>query len=259
MNGSVHMCELVWKDYSNKVKNGDCVMFVPVGAIEQHGHHMSLNVDVLLPTAVAERVAANVNGLVAPAITYGYKSQQKSGGGNFFPGTVSLDGATLVATVRDVLRELARHGVRKFVMVVGHFENYMFVVEGVDLFLRDAKAAGIEKPQVMVLSYWDFCDDPAVLKVLYPEEAESWALEHGGVFETSMMLALHPHLVKLENAVDHPAPQFPHYDMFPAHEDWTPEPGTLSVPTHSTKEKGELIIKTCVDGITNAVRKEFCS
>ena len=257
MNNSVHMGEMVWREYSSKVKDGNCVVFIPIGAIEQHGHHMGLNVDVLLPTAVAEGVAKQVGGIVAPPVCYGYKSQQKSGGGNCYPGTTSLDGATLVAVIKDIMRELSRHGVRKFAMVVGHFENYMFVVEAVDLFLREAKMQGIDNARAMVFSYWDFCDDPEVIKVLYPEEAESWALEHAGVFETSMMMHLHPHLVKLEDAVDHPSPQFPHYDMFPAHEDWTPAPGTLSLPTGSSAEKGKLILDTCVKGITAAVKKEF--
>src|SRR3546814_915893 len=32
------------------------------------------------------RIAGNIGGLVAPAISYGYKSQRKSGGGNHIPG-----------------------------------------------------------------------------------------------------------------------------------------------------------------------------
>ena len=57
-----------------------------------------------LPTAMAEKVARNIGALVAPAIAYGYKSQQKSGGGNHMPGTTSLDGATLVAALKDGCR-----------------------------------------------------------------------------------------------------------------------------------------------------------
>lgn len=257
MNNSVLMGEMTWKEYHTKIKDGKSVVFIPVGAIEQHGYHMSLNVDVMLPSAVAEEVAKKVDGVVTPPVVYGYKSQQKSGGGNFYPGTTSLDGATLVSMIKDILRELLRHGARKFCMVVGHFENYAFTVEAVDLFLREAKMLGVNDAQVMAFSYWEFCDDPEVLKVLYPEQAESWAAEHGGVFETSMMMHLHPHLVKLEDAVLHPSAQFPHYDMFPPHEDWTPAPGTLSSPAGSSAEKGRLILNNCVNGIVAAVQKEF--
>ena len=58
---------------------------------------MAMSVDVVLPTAVCERVARNVGGLVAPTIPYGYKSQPRSGGGEAFPGTTSLDAQHLLA------------------------------------------------------------------------------------------------------------------------------------------------------------------
>ena len=257
MNNSVLMGEMTWKEYHDKVVNENPVVFIPVGAIEQHGYHMSMNVDVILPSAVAEGVAKQVNGIVMPPIAYGYKSQQRSGGGNFYPGTTSLDGATLVAMIKDVLRELLRHGVRKFCLVVGHFENYAFTVEAIDLFLREARMLGVNDARVMAFSYWEFCDDPEVLKALYPGEQESWAAEHGGVFETSMMMYLRPELVNLDAAVIHPSARFPYYDMFPAHKDWTPEPGTLSSPAGSTAEKGRMILDNCVRGISEAVKKEF--
>ena len=128
----IRMSDLAWPDYDRRVRDGAMVL-VPVGALEQHGPHMSMNPDVLLPTAIAERVAGNVGGLVAPAIAYGYKSQQQSGGGNHMPGNTCLDGQTMISLVRDVLRELARHGVRRVVLVNGHYENSMFLTEGVDL------------------------------------------------------------------------------------------------------------------------------
>jgi creatinine amidohydrolase len=46
-----------------------------------------------------------VGGIVAPPLTYGYKSQPRTGGGNHFCGTTSLDGSSLVATVRDLVKE----------------------------------------------------------------------------------------------------------------------------------------------------------
>ena len=85
---SVHISELTWPVYDAKVRDGKTPVLIPVGALEQHGPHMSMNPDVLLPTAISERVAARIDALVAPAIAYGYKSQQKSGGGNHMPGLV---------------------------------------------------------------------------------------------------------------------------------------------------------------------------
>jgi creatinine amidohydrolase len=71
--------------------------------------------------------------------------------------------------VRDFIREVARHGVRQLAIMNGHFENSMFIVEGIELALRELRAAGIDDFRVMTLSYWDSVADPAVIEKLYPE------------------------------------------------------------------------------------------
>ena len=256
MNNSVLMAEMSWAEYQARIDAG-AVCFLPVGSLEQHGYHLCLNVDTLLPTAVCEKIARAVNGVVVPCVQYGYKSQQRSGGGNYYPGTVSLDAGNLVGTIRDILREIIRHGARKIVLVSGHYENNMFMLEGIDLARRDAESRGVNDVRFMMLSYWDFLNDRGVIDTLYPDGLPGWDVEHAGLFETSLMLHLYPHLVDLGKAVQHHPAKFPAYDMFPPHKEWTPTPGTLSSPQGSTAEKGELILKTCVDGIVAVVKKEF--
>lgn len=257
MTKSVFIGELTWREYAARISTDDPVVLLPIGSLEQHGHHMCMNVDVLLPTSVCERVAQRSNAIVAPTLTYGYKSQQKSGGGNHYPGTTSLDGATVSQTVRDLIREFARHGVRHVAIMNGHFENSMFIVEGIDLALRELRNAGREDMRIMMLSYWDFIHDPKVLQTLYPDGFLGWDIEHGGVFETSLMLALYPDLVDMHKVVDHPPAKFPPYDMFPVVPERTPAPGTLSSAKTATREKGELILRVCVDGIVQALEQEF--
>ena len=68
----------------------------------------ALCVDTVLANGFAERLAQRVGGMVAPAINYGYKSKPLSGGGPLFPGTVDLNGDTLVRLTYDVLEELLK-------------------------------------------------------------------------------------------------------------------------------------------------------
>jgi creatinine amidohydrolase len=70
MAESVFLAELSWPEFEEKVKAGATV-FLPLGATEQHGPHMLMSVDVVLPTAVCERVARRMGGLVAPTLPYG--------------------------------------------------------------------------------------------------------------------------------------------------------------------------------------------
>lgn len=251
----VRITELTWPVYEENVRAGATVL-IPVGAVEQHGPHMSMNTDILLPTAISEAVAAKINGLVAQAITYGCKSQQQSGGGNHMPGTTSLDGKTMISVVQDLLRELARHGVRRVVLVNGHYENSAFITEGVDLALRELGWAGIHDFRCIILSYWDFIDEPTI-RAIYGDAFPGWAVEHGGVMETSLMLHLHPHLVSMDKVADHPPAEFPPYDHFPTQPELTPASGCLSSAKTASAEFGELLYDVAVSGITAALQKAF--
>lgn len=248
--------EMPWPDFHARVKDGKTPILIPLGSMEQHGHHMPLHVDVLLPTEFARRVAEQVGGLVAPTFSYGYKSQQKCGGGNHMPGTISLEGQTLVHQLRDVIKEFARQGGRNFAIVNGHYENSWFINEAVDLALRELRWDNITNVKVVVLSYWDFVNQETIDKI-YPDGFPGWAVEHGGVLETSLMLALYPELVYLDRAIDHPPATFPPYDVYPVKAEWTPASGTLSSPKQASREKGELMLSVCTDGIVKALQDEF--
>jgi creatinine amidohydrolase len=255
MKDSVMIGELAWPEYARRIREGQAVL-IPIGALEQHGPHMSMNPDVLLPSAIGAGVAKRIRALVAPPIAYGYKSQQKSGGGNHLCGTTSLDGHTLSSTVKDVLKEFARHGARKVCLINGHFENSMFAVEGIDLALRELRWENVHDFQVVMLSYWDFVTEATIARI-YPEGFPGWAVEHGGVLETSLMLHLHPHLVDLTLVPTHGPATFPPYDMFPPIPEWTPASGCLSSAANASAEKGRLLFDVCVDGISNALMDAY--
>tara|TARA_R110001583_G_scaffold134563_1_gene286283 strand:+ start:776 stop:1549 length:774 start_codon:yes stop_codon:yes gene_type:complete len=245
-----------WKTYAAKVKDGEAVIMLPIGAIEQHGPHMSMNPDVLIPKAISEGVAKKSDStLVAPPISYGYKSQVKSGGGNFFPGTTCINGKTLIDTIKDVVVAYARHGNRKFVLVNGHYENSMFIIEGIDLALEHLRHEGIDA-KVVVLSYWDFVTQETIEEV-FPDGFTGWDVEHGGVLETSLMLHLHPELVNMDKVMDHEPATFPPYDVFPSDPSWVPESGTLSSARKATAEHGKLLMSVCVEGIASAIHERF--
>lgn len=255
MAESVFMAELSWPEFAAKVTEGATVL-LPLGATEQHGPHMAMAVDVVLPTAVCERVARNIGGLVAPTIPYGYKSQARSGGGEAFPGTTSLDAHTFSLVVRDVIRSLGHDGVRRLVVVNGHFENSWPAVEGVDLGLRELKRDGIADMQVIRLEYWDFVSR-STLDRLFPEGFPGTELEHASLLETSLMLLLRPDLVDMGKVPDDGPAKFPTYDRHPVPEGFVPASGVLARAERASADKGQLLIDDHVDLITKSVRAEF--
>jgi creatinine amidohydrolase len=255
MADSVFLAELTWPEFAERVRQG-VVVFLPLGATEQHGPHMAMSVDVVLPTAVCERVAREVGGLVAPTIPYGYKSQPRSGGGEAFPGTTSLDAQTFSLVVRDVIRSLGHDGVRRLVVLNGHFENCWPAVEGVDLGLRELRRDGVADMQVMRLEYWDFVHRQT-LDRLFPDGFPGTELEHASLLETSLMLLLRPDLVDMGKVPDDGPAKFPTYDRHPVPEGFGPASGVLARAERATAEYGQWLMDDHVELISRAVRTEF--
>jgi creatinine amidohydrolase len=256
MSTTVCLAELDWIEYERHVHKTSPVVILPVGSLEQHGPHLPLCCDTIIPEQLSVRIAREIDGLVAPSVSYGYKSQPRSGGGEHFPGTTSLDGQTLISLVRDVIRSFARDGVRRFAVMEGHYENAMFDIEAIDLALRDLRTEGINDVKVLRVDYWEFTT-PAMFEKVFPDGFPGWPLEHAGVMETSVMMALRPDLVKIDKIPTHPPARFPAYDSYPYNPADVPSSGALSSAKAASREKGEYLVEGYVREIAAALRQAF--
>jgi creatinine amidohydrolase len=255
MNDSVFWADHTWPELAGKVANGAPV-FLPLGATEQHGHHMATNVDVILPTTVCERAARAVGGLVLPTVPYGNRSQARSGGGLDFPGTINLSAHTFSLVVRDVLCDLFRQKARRIVVVNGHYENIAPSVEGVELALD---AIGRDRADGLILlrmDHWDLVK-PETIDRVFPDGYPGIDLEHASVLETSMMLAVRPDLVDLDRALHDGPARFKPYDRYPKPPEEVPPSGVLSLTEGSSAEKGEWLLDDSVNRMILCVREEF--
>ncbi len=255
MAETVRLGELSWPEFAERVKAG-AVLLVPIGATEQHGRHMPLSVDAIIPQAICEAVAHRCGGIVAPVIPYGNRSQPRSGGGPAFPGTINLSAATCAALLRDVLAELFRHGVRRIVVVNGHYENIWPSIEAIEGLLDRLGRDGTDGLKIVRVDHWEMIK-PATLARIFPDGYPGIELEHASVIETSIMLALRPDLVHLERAAHDGPARFKPYDLYPGPVREVPASGVLSLTEGSSEEKGRWLIADAVDGIERAVRDEF--
>ncbi|MEO8222901.1 MAG: creatininase [Specibacter sp.] len=248
MDKSVFLEDMDAFAYREALASGDATVLIPVGSLEQHGPHLPLGTDTILATRFADGVAARLGALVAQPIAYGYKSQQKSGGGNHLSGTTSLDGASLIGVARNLVKSFLNQGVRNVVFVNGHFENYQFLYEGIDLALEDLGIGPGAEQSVLLLSYWDFVSQDTLAQV-YPDGFPGWDIEHGGVLETSLMLHLEPARVALDRLVDGPAAVLPRFDRLPVVPERTPVTGCLSSAAGSSVSKGILLYGQVVEDL----------
>jgi len=241
---------ITWEEYRDEV--GRRIIILPVGSLEQHGPHLPMNVDVVIPKNLATMTAEQVESLVLPPIAYGYKSHPTSGGGQLFPGTTSLDGTTLINLTLDILRETYRHGGRRFLMLNGHYENVSFLTEAVELFIREADGA-----RVVILSWWDQVSDVMVDKLFAEAGFPGWDTEHAAITETSLMLYFSPELVREDKIIDDQSERKPTYSIFPPPDDIIPKSGVLYKATYASREKGEELAKHVVDKIVKIVSEEL--
>lgn len=245
------MDEMTWPEVRDAAAAG-LPALLSIGSTEQHGPHLPLATDSILPVAVALEACRELPMVIAPALRYGARSRALSGGGETFPGTLSLRAATLVATIGEVLLGLRRSGFGQIVVQNWHYENAGALWEACDLAVERA-------PGLRILLLEDpmpaFSDEE--LRALFPNGFPGWDVEHASIMETSMMMALRPELVHVDRIVDDEARRHPSWDVVPAPDDFIPRSGVLWHPSEATAEIGWRFVRASVARLIEAMRTEF--
>lgn len=234
--------KLTWPEINDAVDLGK-VCIVPVGAVEQHGPHLPLDVDLVCPGGVAHGAGREMPDkiLVLPTIAYGYTGHVMD-----FPGTINTHFETFMRQVLDVTKSLAYHGFKKIILLNGHGSN----MPNLDLV---ARRTNLETDAECVLAAW------WNLLTVDPEFIPSWreskfpgGCAHAGELETSMYLYLDGENVRkdlIKNGVisfNEEESPFNWVDVFAAGPatiiSWTSsysDTGVLGEAELATAEKGE--------------------
>ncbi len=246
-----------WDEYRDRI-NAGAIVIVPVGAHEQHGHHLPLGTDTTEVTGICEQIAEHLDVVITPTIPFGFKSQPRSSGGNAWPGNIAFDGQTLVLVVRDVVCAVAAHGARRIVVMDSHFENGWFLVEACDLAAREIDRAGIKDVRILKMLSWDALSGEALRRVYGKSDGLDLSLEHAGILETSTMLHLAPELVHMRKRPVHSFPRgFPPYDLYPPNQAWLTESGSLSDPSPAKAEFGAIFVDDLGKNLAQMLREAF--
>ena len=97
MGSNRRMDHMTWPEFKEAKTRP---VIVPIGSTEQHGQHLPIGTDAVLATRVAEDLAERIDGTVLPTLSYGYKSKPLSGGGPLFPGTIDMNGVTVINQIQ---------------------------------------------------------------------------------------------------------------------------------------------------------------
>jgi creatinine amidohydrolase len=162
------------------------VAVLPVGAVEAHGPHLPLETDVIIAAAMARAGAARLvargrSAVVLPPLAYTAAPFAQG-----FAGTVSLRPDTVTATVLDIARALARHGFGVLALANAHLDP-------THLASLDAAVGAIRSAIGLAVAFPNLTAKPWALRL--GDEFRSGAC-HAGRFETSIVLAERPELVR---------------------------------------------------------------
>jgi len=222
--------KLTWPEINDAVSLGK-VCIIPCGAVEQHGPHLPLDVDLVCPSGIArgagQRLPEQI--LVLPTIQYGYTGHVMD-----FPGTINTHYETFIRQVLDVTQSLAYHGFKKIILLNGHGSN----MPNLDL---AARRTNLETDAECVLTaWWNLLTVDKDFLPNWRESAFPGGCAHAGELETSLYLYLSEEDVRHDkirsgtikmNTEDNP---FNWVDLFAA------GPATLISWTSSYSETGVL-------------------
>ncbi len=213
------------------------VVILPVGGTEAHGAHLPLRTDSAQPEAVAHEVAERIGGLVAPPLRYAFHNSTRN-----MPGTLTLSFDTTVKVVRDILEALVQNGADKIVVLSGHAGSSHMVA------LRQASSAAVTahpELKVMVLSDYDIAEK-------YPIDQSGDG--HGGLVETSRMMAIEPDLVK---KAERAGKYVSHGFMIVRNPETSMPDGYVGAAHQATEELGRRINSYIVDQLTREIEEAF--
>jgi creatinine amidohydrolase len=174
---------LSWVDATSVL--GSSIAILPIGAIEAHGPHLPLNTDLLIAEEVARRAAetlvADRSIVILPSIAYGVSYV-----GTCFAGTTPTPPAALTQLITEVLVTTLDRGAAAAIIVNAHLEpaHIAAVAEA-----RGRVAGTTQKP----VAFPDI-REPRWSARLSQEFRNG--MRHAGAYETSLILASHPHLVR---------------------------------------------------------------
>ena len=245
--------EFTWPEIREAVAQNR-VAVLPVGTVEQHGPHLPLVTDVLTAGEMSRLAVerAPKESVLLPPVYYSFNEHHMD-----FPGTIAIEGQTIINYVTDIGRSLAHHGFRKILLVNGHGSNVPFL----DIAARNIT---IRTEAICAMVPWWNLIPKELLRELRESEYPG-GMAHGCELETSVLLHLRPDLVQMEKAekdISFQATEFFYWDLQAPSpvffQEWFSRysrTGTVGDPTKATAEKGKRFVEAVVERLVTLIRE----
>jgi creatinine amidohydrolase len=238
---SVRIETLPWTEAERLLDTATVVM-IPLGAqSKEHGPHLPLNNDWLLAEYYTKRVMAATNVVVYPTINYNFYPAFAE-----YPGSTWLHLATSRDLIVDIVRSIAAHGPRRFYILNTGVSTLRALAPA-----RDSLAAS-----GILMAYTDILN---IGKDAEQRVSKQEGGTHADELETSMMLYMHPEVVRMKLAPNdyHPGQGGLTRDSATAvreQKTWS-RTGTFGNATLATREKGRALVEAQVRDMVAEVER----
>jgi creatinine amidohydrolase len=212
------------------------VVLAPIAACEQHSLHLPTFTDTILVTAVAEGVEQRLprQVLLLPTLWFGASAHHLR-----FGATLSAEVDTHVDMLCDLLTPLLDDGYQRVMLLNGHGGN----IDTLHMALRRLQTRYRERI-LTGASYWEIAEKELAALAEGPRKSMGHACE----FETSMVLALRPELVRRDEIKNDPPNDDPALRGLYLPEDMKQrtDHGAVGYPELATAEKGRTFLNAAI-------------
>jgi len=235
--------EMTWPRL-RQVPRENTLILAPIAACEQHSRHLPTITDTLLVTAVAEgaeqRLPEQV--LLLPTQWLGASSHHLR-----FGATLSAEVDTHVTMLCDLLTPLLEDGYLRFLILNGHGGN----IDTMHLALRRLQPRFPDRV-LGASSYWELAERELARLAEGPRRFMGHACE----FETSMVLALRPDLVRQDEIRDDPPRDDPVLRGLYLAGDMKQQTdhGAVGYPENANADKGRAFLAAAIDRTVQVVQ-----
>ncbi len=225
----------------------DVPIVLPIAAIEQHGHHLPLFTDSMLLGEVVRRAEQKLTdrAVFAPLMWLGNSHHHLD-----FAGTFSSAPQTYIEMLVGLIDNAIHHGFCRIFLLNGHGGND---VPGKQALFEVRQRYRSRSDLLLLFStYWSLGGSPnESMPQLVQHE-----MGHACEWETSMMLAIAPHLVGDFASAQAIEPGNP---FRPASRAWVTQDrsdiGHIGWPSAATAEKGEHLLSTFSRGTVQMIER----
>lgn len=234
----------------------DRVVVLPLGSLEQHGHHLPLLTDSMIGSEIARRAEAELGdeALFLPLLWVGASDHHRA-----FTGTVSISNSVYVDVLVDILESLIAGGFRKIFLLNAHGGN---ITPGrMALYDVQMRHRDLTDLWLAFSSWWTIAAEQVAALTGVEQEMVTHACEQ----ESSMILRLRPELVRMdvacgavipfESAFYCPDFSRPSRVDVPRAFDQLSVTGAFGHPEIATAEKGEALFGAAVEQVVAFVRE----